>query len=334
MPSSYIPRRPLLIVVILIISVFVLRVFLNIPFNGSGLKRTGSRSQISMLTYNVWFSLEKMRERMEALGEIVQELEPDVISFQEATLDNLGVLQKQSWFPRYHLITPNATNQKTRSFVVILSVYPVDNWYIYPFENSPRNRKLVIAETKDAVSSSVKFVIAGTHLVHAGENTVLRELQLNEVLKVLSPYNNVCVMGDLNIEDKVDGDIILPFPWIDAWLSLPGNTDHNGLTWDTRKIPFASVLKRTINATSYKALRVDRVLCKLSDFKVKEMRIVGDKLTKSGILPSDHFGLFTVLELLLRTGKIRNRYSQINEREVHFKRPPGWEKLVERRTGP
>ena len=328
MPSSCIPRRPLLLVVILIISVFVLRVFLNIPFNGSGSKRTGSRSQISMLTYNVWFSFEKMRERMEALGQIVQELEPDVISFQEVTLDNLGVLKEQSWFPRYHLITPDATKQKSRTFVVILSVYPVDKWYIYPFENSPRNRKLIIAETKDAVSSSVKFVIAGTHLVHAGENTVLCELQLNEAIKVLSFYNNVCVMGDLNIQDKVDGDIVLPFPWIDAWLSLPGNTDHNGLTWDTSKIPFASVLKRTANATSYKAFRVDRVLCKLSDFKVKEMRIVGDKLTKSGILPSDHFGLFTVLELSLSTGKRRNRNSQINEREVHFKRPPGWEKLV------
>ena len=333
MPSSCIPRRPFLLVVILIISVFVLRVFLNIPFNGSGSKRTGSRSQISMLTYNVWLSVEKMRERMEALGQIVQELEPDVISFQEVTLDNLGVLQEQSWFPRYHLITPDATKQKSRHFVVILSVYPVDKWYIYPFENSPRNRKLIIAETKDAVSSSVKFVIAGTHLVYEGENTVLRELQLNEALKVLSPYNNVCVMGDLNIQEKVDGDIVLPFPWIDAWLSLPGNTDHNGLTWDRSKTPFASVLKRTVNATSYKA-RLDRVLCKLPDFEVKEMRIVGDKLTKSGILPSDHFGLFTVLELSLSTGKRRNRNSQINEREVHFKRPPGWEKLVKRRTGP
>ena len=146
-------------------------------------------------------------------------------------------------------------------------------------------------------------------------------------LKVLSPYDNVCVMGDLNIEDKVDGDIVLPFPWIDAWLSLPGNTDHNGLTWDRSKTPFSSVLKRTVNATSYKA-RLDRVLCKLSDFKVKEMRIVGDKLTKSGILPSDHFGLFTVLELSLNSGRRHNMNSQTTEREVYFRRPPGWENLV------
>ena len=161
---------------------FVLRAFLDIPFNGSVSKRTRSRSQITMLTYNVWLSVEKMQERMEALGEIVQELEPDVISFQEVTLDHLGVLKEQSWFARYHLITPGATKQKSRHFVVILSVYPIDKWFIYPFENSPRERKLVIAETKDAVSSSVKFVIAGTHLVYVynGKNTVLRELQLND----------------------------------------------------------------------------------------------------------------------------------------------------------
>ena len=154
----------------------------------------------------------------------------------------------------------------------------------------------------------------------------MRELQLQESLKVLSRYENVCVMGDMNIEDKVDGDIVLPSPWIDAWLSLPGNTDSNGLTWDRSKTPFASVLKRTVNATSYQA-RLDRVLCRLSDFKVKEMRVVGDKLTKSGILPSDHFGVFAVIEFSENTGKTHDKNSQTVQ-EVYFKRPPGWEKLI------
>jgi len=133
-------------------------------------------------------------------------------------------------------------------------------------------------------------------------------------------------MGDLNIEDKVDGEVVLPSPWIDAWLSLPGNTDSNGLTWERSKTPFASVLRKTINATSYKA-RLDRVLCRLSDFKVKEMRIVGDKLTKSGILPSDHFGVLTVIERSVSTGKKRHKHSQ-PEQVVYFQRPIGFEKFV------
>ena len=326
MPSSRISRGPLLILVILIVVVFVLRAFLSIPSGGSTFRRNGSRSQISMLTYNIWRSAEMMRERIEALGQIVEDLEPDILVLQEVTLENLAVLREQRWFSRYLLIPPDVTKQGTISLEIILSSYPVDKWFISPYKNSPRKRKLVVAETKNAVLSSVKFVIAGTHLVHAGENTRFRELQLKEALQVLTPYENVCVMGDLNIEDKVDGDVVLPSPWIDAWLSLPGNTDSNGLTWDRSKTPFASVLRRTVNATSYQA-RLDRVLCRLSDFKVKEMRIVGDKLTKTGILPSDHFGLFTVIELSVNTGDEQDKNSQTKQ-EVYFRRPPGWEKLI------
>jgi len=279
-----------------------------------------------MLTYNIWRSAEMMRERIEALGQIVEDIEPDILVLQEVTLENLAVLREQRWFSRYLLIPPDVTKQGTISLEIILSSYPVDKWFISPYKNSPRKRKLVVAETKHAVLSSVKFVIAGTHLVHAGENTRFRELQLKEALQVLTPYENVCVMGDLNIEDKVDGDVVLPSPWIDAWLSFPGNTDSNGLTWDRSKTPFASVLTRTVNATSYQA-RLDRVLCRLSDFKVKEMRIVGDKLTKTGILPSDHFGLFTVIELSVNTGDEQDKNSQTKQ-EVYFRRPPGWEKLI------
>jgi len=286
--------------------------------------------EIRMLTYNIWFSDEKMRERMDALGEIVEDLEPDLLTFQEVTLDNLAILQEQRWISRYHLVPPNAAQEGKRHFVVILSSYPVERWQVYQLKNSPRsNRTLVVAETKSSVSSvGVKFVIATTHLRHSGYNTRIREQQLKETFKIISAYDNVCVMGDLNIEDKVDGDVVLPSPWIDAWLSIPGNTDSNGFTWDRSKTPFASVLESTLNATSYQA-RLDRVLCKLPDFKVKEMRIVGDKVTKAGILASDHFGLFTIIELAERTEhKLDNSKMSQTESEVYFNRPAGWETLI------
>ena len=324
-------NHPFLVILVSTITVFVLRALLRLPSDGSlahGRTRSRVPDEISMLTYNIWRSPEKMRERIVALGQIVDDLEPDILVFQEVTLENLIVLKEQRWFARYRLIPPDVTVQGTISLEIILIMYPaVQKWYISRFVNSPRKRKLVVAETKHIIPSQVQFVIAGTHFVHAGENTILRELQLQESLKVLSPYENVCVMGDLNIEDKVDGDIVLPSPWIDAWLSLPGNTDSNGLTWDRSKTPFASVLKRTVNATSYKA-RLDRVLCKLSDFKVKEMRVVGDKLTKSGILPSDHFGVFTVLSATAETTHHRNRETDQEVEEVYFRRPSDWKRLI------
>ena len=324
-------KHPLLVILVSTITVFVLRALLRSPSDGSlahGRTRSRAPDEISMLTYNIWRSPEKMRERIAALGQIVDDLEPDILVLQEVTLENLVVLKEQRWFSRYRLIPPDVTVQGTISLEIILIMYPaVQKWYISRFVNSPRKRKLVVAETTHLIPSKVQFVIAGTHFVHAGENTILRELQLKESLKVLSPYENVCVMGDLNIEDKVDGDIVLPSPWIDAWLSLPGNTDSNGLTYYRSKTPFAPVIKRTVNATSYKA-RLDRVLCKLSDFKVKEMRVVGDKLTKSGILPSDHFGVFTVLSATAVTTRHRNRETDQEVEEVYFRRPSDWKRLI------
>ncbi|XP_078361396.1 5'-tyrosyl-DNA phosphodiesterase-like [Oculina patagonica] len=334
MASFTVPRArgPLLVISVVVIVLLILRAFMNVRFGGSAAFGNTRSKEISMLTYNIWLDTEKMRERMEALGQIVEDLEPDLLTFQEVTLENLAVLQEQRWFSRYRLIPPDAVKRlqegPSKHCVVILSSYPVDKWQVYPFKSSPRNRKLVVAETESTVSSkSVKFVIAATHLDYAIKDTKVREAELRESFHIFSGYDNVCAMGDLNIHDKVDGDIVLPSPWIDAWLSIPGNTDSNGYTWDRSKTPFTSVLRRTVNATSYQ-VRLDRVLCKLSDFKVKDMRIVGNKVTKSGILPSDHFGLFTVLELAEKSEHEgnKNKKPQI-ENEVYFNRPPGWEKV-------
>ena len=121
----------------------------------------------------------------------------------------------------------------------------------------------------------------------------------------------------------------MPSPWIDAWLSIPGNTYNNAYTWDRSKTPFTSVIKKSVNATSYQA-RLDRFLCKLSDFKVKEMRIVGDKVTKSGIVPSDHFGLFTVREQVQKTEHKQDNSKRLQTHgKVYFNRPAGWKKLIE-----
>ena len=170
-------RHPVLVVLVLIVIVFALHAFIRVPFNGSlGHGRSRSRDEIGMLTYNIWFSTEKMRERMEALGQIVEDLQPDILVFQEVTRENLAILEQQTWFSRYRLIPSDVKMQeKPHHFVIILIVYAVEKWFIHPFVNSPRMRKLVVAQTRSAVSPGVEFVVAGTHLVHAEENTIQRE---------------------------------------------------------------------------------------------------------------------------------------------------------------
>lgn len=278
-----------------------------------------------MLTFNIWFAAEKMQERMAALGKIVENLKPDILTFQEVTRDNLALLRQQKWFARYYLTPPDITREGGY-FDIILTVFPVYKWHVYPFKNSPFNRKLITAEMKRPVSSSNSpgFVIATTHLEHSGTHAQLREEHLRQSLKMLSTYDNVCVMGDMNIEGQFDGDVILPRQWVDAWLALPGNTNKNGYTWDQSKNPF--IRKHGVETTLKD--RFDRVLCKLIDFKVKEMKIVGNNRTvKTGVLPSDHFGLFTLIEMSSKTAE-KHTINSKTVNEVYFKRPAGWQKLI------
>ena len=98
-------RRPLLLLPLIIIAIFVFRAFLNVRFGGGSRNRS---REISMLTLNIWYSSEKMQERMEAVGELVQDLDPDFLIFQEVAQNNLPLLEKQGWFSRYYLIPPKA----------------------------------------------------------------------------------------------------------------------------------------------------------------------------------------------------------------------------------
>lgn len=89
------------------------------------------------------------------------------------------------------------------------------------------------------------------YLVYFVYNIRLCEEQLKELIEIIFVYENVCVMGDLNIEDKVDGDIILLLLWIDVWLLIFGNIDNNGYIWDRSKILFILVVKKFVNVISY-----------------------------------------------------------------------------------
>ena len=318
--------RGLFTVLLIIVVFLVLRAFLNVPFGDS----TRGSGEITMLTFNIWYSSEKMEERMAALGQVVQELDPDFMIFQEISLANLPLLEKQRWFSNYRLTPPKVEARKlmtvSKSCAVVLSrhKYAVDNWKIFLYKRFAKYRRaLVIAEIKDVIpSKSVDLLLGGTHLAHDVPRALIREDQLMEAVQILTPHENACLLGDLNILDEIDGELVLPSPWIDAWLSVPGNTHSNGYTISQNTSPFASVRQR--NGTS--SGRLDRVLCKLLDFEVKEVRVVGNKLTKSGILPSDHFGVFTVIKPSVNTDK-RRKTSQTKD-EIYFKRPPGWEKLI------
>ena len=313
--SPYHQKKPITALLILTSACLVLHVLLHaffpsdINIMGQQNSKLGGRmSEVSFLTWNIWFGHYKMPERMAALGQVVDQVRPDVIALQEVTRESIALIERQSWYQRYNLV-PSDISSEGNYFVVILSVFPVQSWKSHTFQNSRMGRKLITAKIE--VENKLVINVGTSHLESLSPNTQQREIQLRESLGILSQADNSCLMGDMNLEDNVDGDIILPYPWFDSWLSLHG--EKRGYTWN----PTINTMIKDLDPNANR--RFDRVLCKLPDFKVKRMVIVGDHPTTSGIFPSDHFGLFTVL------GRVR-KYSRklapsAHQQQLQFRRP-------------
>lgn len=106
---------------------------------------------------------------------------------------------------------------------------------------------------------------------------------------------NVVIGGDLAWDDDLDGPLQLPDRWVDAWCELHGGDDH-GWTYDALVNPMLSGLAEP------ERKRADRFICKLKDFKLHSVEMVGvepipgvtrfdNHKNALPVLPSHHFGL-------------------------------------------
>ncbi|KXJ29807.1 Tyrosyl-DNA phosphodiesterase 2 [Exaiptasia diaphana] len=274
----------------------------------------------------------KTADRMALLGKTIEKLRPTIITFQEVTSKNIGFLKEQKWFSRYTMI-PNELLSNQGYGVVILTVYPVVNWRSVPFKNSRMGRYLLLAELKvefgtqrnswqtspsrgySPTLKDVYITVATSHLESMAYTTLEREKQLQQSLEILNDYDNVCLMGDLNLELKVDGEIQLPHAWFDAWLSINNNTHLNGITWDPDNNPYVKMSEPESTHD-----RFDRVLCKLKNFGIESIDIVGKK-SENGIFLSDHYALYTRLKFG-STQTLAHKSPLVNK--VRFIRPKNW----------
>lgn len=292
----------------------------------------------SLFTLNIWFGNFKTEQRMKLLGSTIELLRPSIITFQEVTSKNLAYLKQQSWFSNYYMV-PDEIPRDQGYFVIILSTYPVVNWRTIPFKNSRMSRNLLLAELKAQINVNreysrqkswfffspepikhVYFTIATSHLESMAYSSIEREKQLAQSIRILNEYDDVCLMGDLNLEDKVDGEIQLPNPWIDAWLSVKNNSNLNGFTWD----PHINTNIHLSEPDSTKD-RFDRVVCKLLNFAVESIEITGKKPV-DGLFFSDHFALYTKLKF--GPGEMATQYPKYN-RKLKFIRPKNWKKFMQ-----
>ncbi|XP_062013532.1 uncharacterized protein LOC133729920 isoform X1 [Rosa rugosa] len=278
--------------------------------SSSGSSGMGSNT-LKVLTYNVWFREDlEMHKRMKAIGDLVLQHCPDVICFQEVTPDIYDIFQQSNWWKMYQCSIPNQMAISQPYFCMQLSKLQVKAFSCRPFSYSAMGRELCVTQVE--VQGDKHLVVATSHLespcpgppkwdqMYSKE----RVDQAKEALNFLKKNPNVIFCGDMNWDDKLDGQVPLPDNWIDAWVELrPG---EDGLTYDTKS-------NQMLSGNRSLRKRLDRFFCCLHDFRVSKIEMIGTKAIPGlsyikekkvkgeikklelPVLPSDHYGLLLTI---------------------------------------
>uniref|UniRef100_A0A2N9I6D7 RanBP2-type domain-containing protein n=1 Tax=Fagus sylvatica TaxID=28930 RepID=A0A2N9I6D7_FAGSY len=229
---------------------------------------------------------------------------------KEVTPDIYDIFCQSSWWKVYQCSVSNVMANSRPYFCMLLSKLPVKSFSCKPFSNSAMGRELCVAEVE--IQKDKPLVVATSHLespcpgppkwdqMYSKE----RVEQAKEAVNLLKKDPNVIFGGDMNWDDKLDGQFPFPDGWVDAWQELrPGN---NGWTYDTK-----SNQMLTGNRTLQK--RLDRFICNLRDYKISGIEMIGmdaipglsyikeKKVRKEvkklelPVLPSDHYGLLLTI---------------------------------------
>ena len=288
---------------------------LTLPF------RAHRQEELRLLSYNVWFNEGvRVAERMRAIGRIIAARNPHVVCLQEVTPNIMRLLAAdRSWWDRYEVA---CSEPATLYFTLLLVAkgHLVAAGSRQSFRNATARSRM----GRDLAVARVRFrgkelAVATSHLEsyevqtkksHAKERTA----QFREALEVLQKTpsgKNAIFVGDMNWDEKTDGEMQFPPGFRDAWRAL--HPDDPGFTYDTKRNTM--LLDRDRGGTRRLQKRLDRAVVSLTDFELRSVQLVGtEKLPgvtyqkermKQGqpywqemdVLPSDHFGLLLTLKL-------------------------------------
>ncbi|XP_015696987.2 uncharacterized protein LOC102705849 [Oryza brachyantha] len=265
------------------------------------------KKTFKIMTYNVWIREDiELRRRLDALGELIQLHSPDLICFQEVTPYMYQLLEKSDWWQEYECLLSRQMAMRKSHFCMQMTKLLVSSSARIPFPNSTMRRELCIATIK--TGEMINLALGTSHLESPcplpprwdPKYSKERVDQAKYSLSMLGKFNDAIFCGDMNWDDKVDGPFPLPDGWVDAWVEMrPGD---NGWTYDTKA-------NAMLSANFKQQKRMDRFVCKLSNFKIDDIEMIGkeaipgvtyykEKIVRKElhkldlpVLPSKHFGL-------------------------------------------
>eukprot|EP01095_Lingulamoeba_sp_RSL-Kostka_P001750 TRINITY_DN1254_c0_g1_i1.p1 TRINITY_DN1254_c0_g1~~TRINITY_DN1254_c0_g1_i1.p1 ORF type:complete len:325 (+),score=79.61 TRINITY_DN1254_c0_g1_i1:92-1066(+) len=260
--------------------------------NNENQRRLYDGQDLKIIQYNIWFGKLKLKERMLSIGSIIEEMDPDIVCFEEVKIANLEVLLSIKFFQENYYITDISGNTLGSYGVIHLTKYPYKSLHLNVLVTK-LGRNVLIGEipvyNKDDNSEMGLMSVSNSHLESFPQDVDYRRLQMIRIFSLTSdfPYSIFC--ADFNFSEEGE-DGLYPPQYIDSWDYLHKN--EPGYTIDTTTNP---LIKNKPNCQK----RIDRILFKSpnDNWLPKEVKILGTQPISEeleDVFPSDHFGVYAL----------------------------------------
>jgi len=241
--------------------------------------------KLVFMTYNIWFDEYKREIRFQALLDLIQRKDPDVIALQEVTPHVIGQLTSNKFIQDSYVISDPGDGSTVKPYgVLLLTKFKIHSFGIVPLP-SKFNRMLFYF---DVTINDQHCRIASAHFDSEKQASSMRGRQLDVVRNTLENFDLSVVMGDFNFYTNEEREMLLSHH-LNGFMDL-GKEFPIGPTYDTTLI-----LMKPRNFVS--KIRIDLILYKSSLWKGTSSERLGDTPIHSGnIFISDHCGMFGILE--------------------------------------
>jgi endonuclease/exonuclease/phosphatase family metal-dependent hydrolase len=239
------------------------------------------RDELTLTTFNIWNDPHFAAERYLAIVDLMSKHRPDIMVFQEMTPDALEILLAHPWV-REQCFCAAVTDHGVGNYgMLLLSRMPL-RCVGYTRLPSRMSRGFLQAEV---TVGGTRTVVCSLHLDSGKAAARLRSRQLRRVFRALRSVGDAVLLGDFNMRDAENSQIVAPF--VDVWPEL--RPHEPGFTEDT-----SINLMRLDSRNKHRHVRFDRVLLKGPTWAAESVDLLGTQPLSSAlarIFPSDHFGV-------------------------------------------
>jgi len=243
-------------------------------------------SELTLVTYNIWFSDYHRQQRHKAILKLIQNCEADAIALQEVTPPSLKLILEQDWI-RKNYYSSDTTGETVNPYgVLLLSKLPIHRVFFCDLI-SQMSRKFLCAQLQ---LNGQRFNLATVHLESKKRFAPIRARQLDDIFPLLENADHAVLMGDFNFCSAWEAENRNLDPrYQDIWAVLRG--DQPGYTEDTD-----INLMRLQQKQKHKKVRFDRILLRSTSpgWQPKSIERLGlEPISPNcpNVFPSDHFGL-------------------------------------------